>query len=281
MTDRTPAPPGTGPEPAREPAPVADRSPFWPWLLLLVAGLTVGVLLAWRPWAGSPTSAEVEPDATATSSAPATPSPSPSASGSPTAAVFDASTAPDLFFTDAELGQAVPDAAGSSLAEADDAVWGLPEGARVTPAACTTAVTVVEDEPDTFLRRFAADDAVTVVQGVVLLADAAAAEDAFEALVATLGTCDAYQQDNPGVDGGSWAVEPPTTERGDVSTTVHRLTLTAEGATSPEVEVTALAGNALVTTTVSGVDPAAEPADPAVLAEVARSAAERALAGLG
>lgn len=142
-------------------------------------------------------------------------------------------------------------------------------------------MTIVEDEPDAFWRRFAADDAVTVVQTVLLLADGAAAEDAFEALVGTLGACDVYQQDNPGVDGGSWAAEPPTTERGSVSTTVHRLTLTAEGATSPEVEVTALAGNALVTTTVSGVDPEAEPADPAVLAGVARAAGERALAALG
>lgn len=114
MADRTPAPP------APEPAPAPDRSPFWPWLLLLVVGLTVGVLLAWRPWADAPRPAEAEPSATPTPSASATPSPSGSPSA-PTSAAFDASTATGLFFTDAELAEAVPAAPGLSLADAAEA----------------------------------------------------------------------------------------------------------------------------------------------------------------
>lgn len=110
MADRTPAPPATGP------APVGDRSPFWPWLLLLVVGLTIGVLLAWRPWADAPARADAEPSATPTPSATAAPSPSASASAPASTTVFDEATAPGLFFTDAELARAVPDAPGLSLA---------------------------------------------------------------------------------------------------------------------------------------------------------------------
>jgi hypothetical protein len=239
------------------------------------------VLLAWRPWAPAPEPREPDPAATASATATAGPTPSATSPAPSGAGAFDAGSAPALFLTDAELAEAVPMAAGQSLADAAEAQWGLPERSAVEPSACTPAVTTIEREPDVFLRRFASDDAVTVIQSVMVLADAAAAQEAFDALVGTLEDCDAYQQINPGTDGGSWTAEPPTTDGGDVPTVVRRLTLTAEGATSPEVEVTALAGNALVTTTASGVDPAAEPADPATMAAVARSSAERALAGLG
>ena len=278
-----PAPGGSAPrEPATGGAP-PRRDRAWPWLLTLVLALAAGVLLAWRPWAPAPGPREPDPAATASAAATPTAEPSPSAtSPAPSAAgAFDAGSAPTLFLTDTELAEAVPLAAGQSLADADEAAWGLPERSAVEPSACTPAVTTTEREPDMFLRRFASDDVVTVIQSVMVLADAAAAQEAFDALVGTLEDCDAYQQINPGTDGGSWTAEPPTTDRGDAPTVVRRLTLTAEGATSPEVEVTALAGNALVTTTASGVDPAAEPADPATMAAVARSSAERALAGLG
>lgn len=257
-----------------------DRSPFWPWLLLLVLGLAAGIVLAWRPW-WTP-SARPEPSPSTVTTESAAPSPSDTPSPGPTsAALFDATTVPTLFFTDAELAQGVPEADGLSLAVADEAVWGLPEGSSVEPAECTTAVTIVEDEPEVFQRRFAANDTVTVIQTAVLLPDTAGATAAFDALVTTLGQCTAFQQVTPGVDGGSWVAEPPATEDGGVSTVVRRLTLTAEGATSPEVEVTTLAGNALVTTTASGVDPTSDPADPDDLAAVARTSAERALGGLG
>jgi len=279
-------------EPARPPAAAADPAPVatpprrdraWPWLLTLVLALAAGVLLAWRPWAPAPAPGAAAPDATASASPTSTGQASPTATSGPTsgAAAFDADSAPALFLTDAELAEAVPMAAGQSLADAAEAQWGLPERSAVDPAACTPAVTTTEREPDVFLRRFASDDAVTVIQSVLVLPDAAAAQAAFDALVGTLEDCDAYQQTNPGTDGSAWTADPPTTDRGDVPTVLRTLTLSAEGATSPEVEVTALAGNALVTTTASGVDPEAEPADPATLAGVARSSAERALAGLG
>ncbi|GIG37359.1 sensor domain-containing protein [Cellulomonas pakistanensis] len=268
----------SGPAPARTPA--ADRSPAWPWLLVLVLAVAAGVLLAWRPWAAS---GGPRPDVTP---AAATSSPSPAAEPSPPGGTtapgaFDGATAAALFLTDAELAEAVPMADGMSLTDVDGAQWGLPVLSTVDPPSCTPAVTIVDEEPAAYLRRFASDDTVTVVQSVAVLPDAATAQEAFDALVETLGSCGTYQQSSPGTDGGAWTAGPPTTERGAVSTVVRRLTLTAEGASSPEVEVTALAGNALVTTSASGVDPGTDPADPTALAGVARSSAERALAGLG
>jgi hypothetical protein len=263
----------TPPEGAR------DRSRFWPWLLALVVALAAGVLLAWHPWT-APAASEAQATGSASSS-PTTPAPAGSTAPAPTAgAGFDAASAPDLFLTDAELAEAVPDAAGLTLDAADEARWGLPTGSRVSPSECTPAVTVVEQEPEVFQRQFATDDTVTVIQSVMVLADATAAGDAFDALVGTLGACDTYEQSTPGVDGAAWSAEQPTTARGAVSTVVRRTTLTAEGASSPEVEVTALAANALVTTTVSGADAAMVPADPGVLAAVARSSAQRALDAL-
>jgi hypothetical protein len=260
-----------------------DRSRFWPWLLVLLGALAAGVLLARHPWTASQ-AGEPQPTAAASATAPVgpgTPEPTGTTAPAPAAAGgFDAGSAGDLFLTDAELAEAVPDAAGSSLAEADEARWGLPTGSRVSPPECTPAVTVVEQEPQVFQRRFASAETVTVIQSVMVLADATAAGDAFDVLVGTLGRCEAYEQSTPGVDGGAWTAEQPTTARGEVSTVVRRTTLTAEGSVSPEVEVTALAGNALVTTTVSGVDPATAPADPGVLAAVARSSAQRALDAL-
>lgn len=279
---RAPDRPGSGRPGADRPggpAPARDRA--WPWLLVLVLAVAAGVLLAWRPWAPAPQPRDDAPTATATATA--TAGTSPTATPAPTGggAAFDAGSAPALFLTDDELATAVPMAAGQSLADADEARWGLPDRSTVEPSSCTPAVTTTEREPDVFLRRFASDDAVTVIQSVLVLPDAAAARSAFDVLVGTLEDCDAYQQTNPGTDGGAWTADPPTTEDGAVPTVVRTLALSAEGATSPEVEVTALAGNALVTTTASGVDPAAEPADPATLAGVARSSAERALAALG
>lgn len=262
-----PAPPGHGVPP----------SPAWPWFTALAVGVVLAGLLAWRPWDQPGAGADPLPTVTAT------PDPAPGEPAAPETpdepeVVLGAADVASLFLTDDELARAVPDAAGMSLAPADEAVWGLPTGSMVDPAACTTAVTVVEQEPEVFERRFASDDTVTVIQSVDLLADPAAARAAFDALVGVLGECPEYQQVNPGVDGGAWQAQPPTTDAGDVTTVVRQATLTAEGASSPEVEVTALVANALVTTTASGVDPDVPPADPAVLAQVAREAGERALA---
>lgn len=255
---------------------MVDRSRFWPWLLVLVLALTVGVLLAWRPWTS--TAAAGPGDGTTTATSEPSTAPSATAPTSAAPAGFDEGTADTLFFTDAELAEAVPLAAGQALADVEDPMWGLPPGSAVAPPACTPAVTTVQQQPGVFLRRFVSVEAVTVVQSVDVLADAGVAAEAFDLLVRTLGACDAYEQMNPGIDGGAWTADPPTTDDGPVPTVVRRLMLTAEGTTSPEVEVTALAGNALVTTTVSGVDPATDPADPGVLARVARAAGERALA---
>ncbi|MCG7285064.1 sensor domain-containing protein [Cellulomonas sp. ACRRI] len=273
-----PAPDGHAPGGA---APRRDRA--WPWLLVLVLAVAAGVLLAWRPWAPAPQPRDEGPAATATPTDTGAATPSPTAPSAPAAdeTAFDAGSAPALFLTVDELAAAVPLAAGQFLADAEEARWGLPERSTVDPSSCTPAVTTTSHEPDVFLLRFASGDAVTVVQSVLVLPDAAAARTAFDELVGTLEDCPAYQQTNPGTDGGAWTAEPPETEDGAVPTVVRRLTLAAEGATSPEVEVTALAGNALVTTTASGVDPATEPADAATLVEVSRSSAQRALAGLG
>lgn len=261
--------------------PRRDRA--WPWLLLLVLAVAAGVLLAWRPWAPAPQPRDEAPAATATPTGTGAAGPTPTAPSAPAAdeTAFDAGSAPALFLTDDELAAAVPLAAGQSLTDADEARWGLPERSTVDPSSCTPAVTTTAREPDVFLRRFASGDAVTVIQSVLVLPDAAAARAAFDDLVTTLDACPAYQQTNPGTDGGAWTAEPPETEDGAVPSVVRHVTLTAEGATSPEVEVTAVAGNALVTTTASGVDPATEPADAATLVDVSRSSAERALAGLG
>lgn len=252
----------------------ADRSRAWPWLLVLVAAVVVGVLLAWRPW----TSTGPGSTAAAPSSSPTTPAPTAPAFTAPVGPELDETDAVALFFTDAELAEAVPLAAGLALADVEDPMAGLPPGSAVAPPDCTPAVTVVVQQPDALLRRFAGGDAVTVVQSVHLLADAGAAAEAFDLLVGALGRCDAYEQRNPGIDGAAWTSEPPTADDGSVPTVVRRLTLTAEGAVSPEVEVTARVGNALVTTTVSGVDPESDPADPGVLVRAARAAGERALA---
>jgi hypothetical protein len=265
-----------------EPAPPRASARLWPWLLVLLLALAAGALLAWRPWSPPAGAEAADPAAASPSAAEPTTAHAPDrASAAGPGPVFDEDGAAALFFTDAELAQAVPLAAGLALADVEEPMWGLPDGSAVTPPSCTPAVTIVERQPDAFLRRFAGGDAVTVVQSVDVLADAGTAAAAFDLLVRTLGACDDYRQMNPGVDSGSWVAGPPTTDHGAVPTVVRRLTLTAEGATGPEVEVTALTGNALVTTTVSGVDPETDPADPGVLARVARAAGERALAASG
>ncbi|MDM7832422.1 sensor domain-containing protein [Cellulomonas edaphi] len=241
------------------------RSSWW-WWLVVVAGLAVVVLVVLQPWADHPTEPAATDVPAAASDIPVGPSPSltrtgPSAAGSTPApvpgedAVFDAATLPTLFVTPQDLAVSVPAAKGGVRAGVGPGTvaWGLPAGASIDPATCTTAVTVVARPPDEFDARSSLNDAFTWQQRVAVLADADAARDAFRDLVTTVDACPAYAQTKPDAPQVAWAAEPAIEGQGVYPSIVQELTR-SEGTTRlPSFHGHMLVGNTIVTWTATAL----------------------------
>ena len=254
---------GTQPPPG--PGTTSDgaghRSHGWWWFVALAAVLVL-VLIVVEPWAEhetEPASAGSVPagSVSAVSDVPGGP-PSSELVPSPAPvpgqdAVFDATTMASLFVTPIDLMAAVPAAADGvrpGLAQRDVA-WGLPEGATVVPASCTTALTVVADEPDEFDTRSLRSDEFSWDQQVALLPDSAVAGDAFADLVATVDACPNYLQTGPVRT--RWLAEPALEGPGAYPSIVQVVTRNSAGVSAPSYHGHMLVGNTIVTWTATSL----------------------------
>ena len=235
-----------------------NRSRWWWWSLVLLAGVAAVVLLVLAPWAEHQT----EPTATGSaSSASDVPAPTPSAvppSQVPVPgqdAVFDATTMASLFVTPTDLMADVPAAAdGVRPGLTPRGVeWGLPEGATIAPASCATAVTVVPEKPDELDNRSLRNDAFSWDQKVTVLADSAAAGDAFADLVATVDACPTYAQTGPVPT--RWVAEPALEGPGAYPSIVQVVTRTSAKVSTPSYHGHMLVGNTIVTWTATALAP--------------------------
>jgi hypothetical protein len=222
-----------------------------------LAAVAVLVLLVVEPWVPHQT----EPVATGSLSSVADvpgipPSSEPALTPVPVPgedAVFDATTMASLFVTPTDLIAGVPAAAGGLRPGLvpRDAAWGLPEGASVVPASCTTAVTVVTDEPDEYGTRSLGNDEFAWDQEVALLSDSTAAGDAFADLVETVDACPTYAQAGPVRT--RWVAEPALEGPDAFPSIVQVVTRTSAGSSAPTYHGHMLVGNTIVTWTATSL----------------------------
>ena len=246
----------SGSAPSPGPGPGRSRAGWW-WLLVAVLAIALVTALVAQPWAPvetepTPTVTVVQPTV-APSTAPSTASPSVPPPGSD--AMFDATTAPTLFVSSAELLTDVP-AAEPEVQQritSGQLPWGLPAGSTVVPPQCTVAVTVVATPPPWFDALMWGNDAMSFEQEVVLLADPAAAREAFRALVTTVDACPEYSQVNPDIDGATWTAEPAIEGQGVYPSIVQEITHSAEGSEVPGYRGHILVGNTIVTWTAEAL----------------------------
>lgn len=299
------APPSPSDDEARTPADGAAERVAAPrsrqragWVVAAVAVVVLAVLLVTRPWS---TSAAPEPTAPAASSPAPTPSPTPTVdvvpdepTPSPTStpvsppgadAVFDATSTAALLVTRADLEQAVPAAAAGLVRELEPgtSAWGLPEGAVVDPPQCQPAVTVVNEPPVHHDATAWGNDEMRFEQDVVVLPDAAAASEAFRALVTTVDTCVEYTRVVGGVAGTTWTAEPALEGQGVFPAIVQDVTAVTAGDSRPQVTGHVLVGNAIVSWTATGLTAADQAEARAVLgapADLSAVVEERALAAV-
>lgn len=266
---------GTAPQssepPTTPPGPAApDVTPGRPrragvWLALgLLLVVVLVALLVGRPWS-TPGPAPTTPVATPTTpSPPPSPSPSPTPTASPSPvpqpgadAVFDATTAASLFVQRRALEEVLP-AAASGLErgrEPGEAPWGLPEGTTVDPAACLAAVVVVAEPPTYRDATSWVNDEVDVEQDVVLLPDAAAAREAFRALVTAVDACPEYTRADPGAGSTTWTAKPAIEGQGVFPAIVQEIDAEVEGDEFAQVTGHVLVGNAILTWTATALLP--------------------------
>jgi hypothetical protein len=270
------------------PSPGTGRSRAgWWWLLVAVVAIALVTALVAQPW--QPVETEPTPTATVTlpTAVPTTDSPSVAPPGSD--AVFDASTAPGLFVTPAELVEDVPAAEPEVEQQipSGEMPWGLPPGSTIDPPECTLAATVVYTPPAWFDALMWGNDDLSFEQEVVLMADPAAAREAFRALVTTVDACPEYSQVNTDVDGATWSAEPAIEGQGVYPSIVQEITHSAEGSEVPGYRGHMLVGNAIVTWTaeaLGGDDRDAALAtlgDPASLSAMIQDRAQSAVQSLG
>lgn len=290
MAGTQPQPPGPGASSEQ----VEERSRWWWWLVVVAVAAAV-VLLVVQPWAehqtepppgSTPSSASDVPSTPSTTPSATTPAPVPGAD-----AVFDTTTLATLFVTDADLVADVPAAASSPLQPgigAGELPWGLPSGSTIEPASCTTAVTVVPDEPEAFDARSSSNEAVDWEQRVTVLDDGSDARAAFADLVTTVDACPEYSQVNPGIDGSSWVAEPAIEGQGAYPSIVQERTHQAEGSSLREYRGHMLVGNTIVTWTATSLATDADPdaalaplGDPSTLNAMVQARAQQAVGGLG
>ncbi|RHA38325.1 hypothetical protein [Cellulomonas rhizosphaerae] len=292
MAGTQPQPPGPGASSEQ----VEERSRWWWWIVVVAVAAAV-VLLVVQPWAEHQTEPPPGSTPSSASDVPSTPSSAPSPTTSTPApvpgadAVFDETTLPTLFVTDADLVAAVPAAASSPLQPgigAGELPWGLPSGSTIEPASCTTAATVVADEPEAFDARSSSNEAVDWAQRVTVLDDGSDARAAFADLVTTVDACPEYSQVNPGIDGSSWVAQPAIEGQGAYPSIVQERTHQAEGSTLPEYRGHMLVGNTIVTWTATALAADADPdaalatlGDPSTLNAMVQARAQQAVGGLG
>jgi hypothetical protein len=227
--------------------------------VVVVGAIGLVTALVAQPWAPVQTEPLPTPTGTPTSPEPsaAPSSPSPSVAPPGAATVFDATTAPALFVTEDDLLTDVPAADPEVTLRITSGMlsWGLPAGSTVEPAGCTTAVTVVATPPPWFDALLWGNDAMSFEQEVVLLADPAAAREAFRQLVTTVDACPEYRQVNAEVDGARWTADPAIEGQGVYPSIVQEVTHSAEGSDVPGYRGHLLVGNAIVTWTAQALTP--------------------------
>ncbi|MBO3087831.1 sensor domain-containing protein [Cellulomonas dongxiuzhuiae] len=287
---RTPVGPPTPDDDRQGMPPARPRSRWW---LVVVVVAALAVVLVWRPWDGG----EPAPVPTPEPTPEVTPTPTPEPSRTPTAsaapapgadAIFDPATAGSLFATSADLERDVPGAAAGVARglEPGTRPWGLPEGASIDPASCTTAVTVVSAPPSFHDATSWVNEDLTFEQDVVVLLDPAAARAAFRALVTTVDECPRYTLDVPGAGGTRWTAEPALEGQGVFPAIVHDLTAQVDDDTYQQTTGHVLVGNAILTWTATALDASdrqdarAVLGDPAQLSEMVERRALAAVRGL-
>jgi hypothetical protein len=240
------------------PSPDAGRGRShagWWWLLVAFLAIALVTALVAQPW--EPVETEPTPTVTVTvpepTAAPTTQSPSVPPPGSEV--LFDATTAPTLFVTSAELLADVPAAEPDvqQLITSGQLPWGLPVGSTVDPLECTVAVTVVATPPAWFDALMWGNDAMSFEQEVAVLPDPPSAREAFRTLVTTVDACPEYSQVNPGIDGATWTVEPAIEGQGVYPSIVQEITHSAEGSEIPGYRGHMLVGNTIVTWTAEAL----------------------------
>jgi hypothetical protein len=260
-------------------------------VVAVVAGLA---LLVVQPWEGI----ETEPLVTGThapeSSSPTrtavpTPTPSESTQVPPpgTDATFDADTLAALFVTPDQLVAVVPAAAPAVLPgiTAGELTWGLPTGTSVSPASCTTAVTVTSRAPASFDARSWTNTGFAFEQSVTLLATPDAAQSAFSALVTTIDACADFTVVTAAGGVDPWHAEPAIEGQGVYPSIVQQVVRGQERV--PGFHGQMLVGNAIVTWTASALGGSDEDAalatlgDPMMLSAMVQKQAVGAVGSLG
>ena len=272
------------------PSPGSSRSGTgWAWALVAVLAVVGVTVLVSQPW----TPVETEPSITVslTPSEPTAPttepdSASPSVAPPGSDAVFDATTAPGLFVTQADLVADVPAAETDvqALITSGQLPWGLPAGSIIDPAQCAVAATVVAAPPAWFDALLWGNAAFSFEQEVVLLPDPAAAREAFRVLVTAVDACPEYSQVNPGIDGATWTVEPAIEGQGVYPSIVQEITHSAEGSEVPGYRGHLLVGNTIVTWTagvLASGDRDAVLGDATSLSQMVQGRAQSAVRALG
>ncbi|KQY41947.1 sensor domain-containing protein [Cellulomonas sp. Root137] len=282
----------SGSVPPLDPGPTPGRSRIgWWWLLVALLAVGLVTALVAQPWAPVETEPSVTPTVTSPtpepSSAPSSASPSVTVPGAD--AVFDATTAPALFVTTDDLLAEIPAADPEVRLQipSGQLSWGLPIGSTIDPPECLVAATVVAMPPPWYDTLLWGNDALSFQQEVVLLADPAAAREAFRALVTTVDACPEYSQVNPDIDGATWTAEPAIEGQGVFPSIVQEVTHSAEGSDVPGYRGHLLVGNTIVTWTAEALTTGDRDAalatlgDPADLSAMVQERAQEAVRALG
>ena len=282
----------SGSVPPLDPVPPSGRSRIsWWWLLVAVLAIGLVTALVAQPWEP----VETEPSVTQTVTSPSPPptsapsSPTPSVAAPGADAVFDATTAPGLFVSTDDLLAEIPAAEPEVRPQitSGQLPWGLPLGSTIEPPQCLVAATVVAVPPAWYDTLVWGNDALAFQQEVVLLADPAAAREAFRALVTTVDACPEYSQVNPDIDGATWTAEPAIEGQGVFPSIVQEVTHSAEGSDVPGYRGHLLVGNTIVTWTAEALTAGDREAalatlgDPADLATMVQEQAQTAVRSLG
>ncbi|WP_421732884.1 hypothetical protein [Cellulomonas sp.] len=282
----------SGSVPPPDPGPTPGRSRIgWWWLLVAVLAIALITALVAQPWAPVETEPSLTPSTTVTTPQPTMPpgTPSPSVAVPGADAVFDPTTGLTLFVDAADLVAQIPAAEPEVQQQitSGQRPWGLPIGSTIEPPECLVAATVVAVPPPWFDTLMWGNDALAFQQEVVLLADPAAAREAFRTLVTTVDACPEYSQVNPDIDGATWTAEPAIEGQGVFPSIVQEVTHSAEGSDVPGYRGHLLVGNTIVTWTAEALTAGDRQAalatlgDPDDLAAMVQEQAQTAVRSLG
>lgn len=259
-----------------------SRGGTWALVLVLLALLVLGVGVT-QPW--NTGDAAPPPVTTATAPDPSTATPTPAATLPGDSASFDEETLGSLLLTRRDVEDALPGAADGvrPTVEPGGLAWGLPDGAAVTPPACTVALTVVGRAPDAYDAQRWENDALDVTQEVVVLDSQQSARDAFRELVTAVDACPRYvladapdeapsgASPSPTAGTGTrrtgWTTEPAIEGRGVYPGIVQEATVDDGEDVRAQYRGYVLVGDALVAWTATALDPRAVEEPSAVLGD--------------